>query len=69
MFHDFMQMGGPAAFAIFTLGAGPAVVLIVLIVNRTIQRGQQLKQELDLQQQAYNAKQITEKALTRRDDG
>jgi len=71
MFHEFMQMGSPAAFAIMAICAGPAVILIVAIVNRTVQRGQQLDHSLKLQQAADMAKQITMQKQTARrvDDG
>lgn len=58
MFEQFMQMGGPAAFALTAAFAGPTIVLIVAIVNRTIRRGQDADHVLKLREQADKARQI-----------
>jgi heme exporter protein D len=58
MFQEFMQMGGPAAFAITAFCLAPVAIYAIGSVRRTIQRKQQLTHELNLQDRASKAKQI-----------
>lgn len=61
MFAQFMQMGGPAAFAILSIVFAPIALYLVVGVNRNFKRGQEIDYQLKLQDKAHQARQIEAK--------
>lgn len=67
LFHEFMQMGSPAAFALVGLAFSVCGVAIVVVVNQQIERNALRKHEIEHIQQASMAKQIEHKGSKARD--
>ena len=58
MWNDFMQMSAPAAFVFVGAFGSLAVMVGFITVNRTVRQKQNLNQQIELQRQAADAKQI-----------